>query len=308
MKIAIIGAGAMGCLYGAYLSRCHDICMVDIDRQQIDAIEKSGIKIDHTDHETMTFPNVRGVMSGQCCDAFDIVLLFVKSMYTEQALQQNKALFRPDTIVLSLQNGAGNDKKLEQYVTKENIIIGTSCHNAVNLGHGHVHHSAAGITTIGSNHQANDILNIVNNALSDADIELEISRDIQRIIWSKLLVNLSVNTFTAITQTPIGYMVKNQYAWDFAKRLVYEAIEVAEADGTYFDRREALNMVKSLCESAKHGYSSMYQDRQNQVKMEIDAINGAIVEQAKIYGVPTPYNTLIVDLIHAIEGSYKLYD
>ncbi len=76
---------------------------------------------------------------------------------------------------------------------------------------------------------------------------------------------------------------------------------------TYFDRREALEMVKSVCETAGGGYSSMYQDRKNHVKMEIDAINGAIVEQAKRYGVPTPYNTLIVDLIHAIEGAYDIY-
>lgn len=121
-------------------------------------------------------------------------------------------------------------------------------------------------------------------------------------------MNLSVNTLTAITETPIGYMIKNQHAWDFAKRLIYEAVEVAEADGTYFDRREALDMVKNVCVSAGEGYSSMYQDRKKRVKMEIDAINGAIVEQAKQYGVPTPYNTLIVDLIHAIEGAYEFYD
>lgn len=66
-------------------------------------------------------------------------------------------------------------------------------------------------------------------------METEVSLDIQRIIWSKLFVNLSVNTFIAITKTRIGYMVENKYAWDFAKRLIYEAIEVAKEDGTYFD-------------------------------------------------------------------------
>ncbi len=110
---------------------------------------------------------------------------------------------------------------------------------------------------------------------------------------------------TAITETPIGYMIKNDYAWNFAKRLIYEAVEVAEADGTYFDRREALAMVHKVCEDAGDGYSSMYQDKKKHIRTEIDAINGAIVEQAKQYGVSTPYNTLIVDLIHAIEGGYE---
>ncbi|MGP8307874.1 ketopantoate reductase family protein [Vibrio sp. YIC-376] len=308
MKIAIIGSGAMGCLYGAYLSKNHDIYMIDAQETQVQAIRESGITIQQMNGKTVVFPNINAFVSGECHHEVDMIILFVKSTYTDIALEQNKDLFNDSTVVVTLQNGAGNDRKIEKYASQKNIIIGTSKHNAVNLGNGTIKHPAAGITTIGSNHDANSVVDIVADVLREANLEVEVADDIQRIIWSKLLVNLSINTFTAITQTPIGYMIQNQYAWDFAKRLVYEAIEVAEADGTYFDRREALNMVKSVCETAGDGYSSMYQDRKNHVKMEIDAINGAIVEQAKLYGVPTPYNTLIVDLIHAIEGAYDLYD
>lgn len=308
MKIAIIGSGAMGCLYGAHLSKNHDIYMIDAQEAQVNAIQESGITIEQMNGQTAVFPNINAFVSGSCHHKVDMIILFVKSTYTDLALEQNKALFNDSTVVVTLQNGAGNDRKIEKYASQKNIIIGTSKHNAVNLGNGKIKHPAAGVTTIGSNHGANSVVDIVADVFREANLEVEVADDIQRIIWSKLLVNLSVNTFTAITQTPIGYMIKNQYAWDFAKRLVYEAIEVAEADGTYFDRREALNMVKSVCETAGDGYSSMYQDRKNHVKMEIDAINGAIVEQAKLYGVPTPYNTLIVDLIHAIEGAYDLYE
>ena len=307
MKIAVIGAGAMGCLYGAYLSNKHDVYMIDALEAQVQAIRDKGITIEEADGKTVVYPRVNAYLSGEYQEKVDIVIVFVKSTYTEQALEQNRALFKDSTLVMTLQNGAGNDRKIAQYVKKENIIIGTSKHNAVNLGMGRVEHPANGETTIGSNYEATDEVGTASAALEEAGFEVTVADDIQRIIWSKLLVNLSVNTFTAITQTPIGYMIKNQYAWDFAKRLIYEAIEVAEADGTYFDRREALNMVKGVCETAGDGYSSMYQDRKNHVKMEIDAINGAIVEQAKQYGVPTPYNTLIVDLIHAIEGAYDLY-
>ena len=118
---------------------------------------------------------------------------------------------------------------------------------------------------------------------------------------------ISINAFTAITQTPIGYMIKDKYAWDFAKRLIYEAVEVAEEDGTYFDRRQVLESVRQTCMRIADGYSSMYQDRRRKMKTEIDVINGAIVEQAKLYGVPVPYNSLIVDLVHAIEGAYEYY-
>ncbi|KIR01759.1 2-dehydropantoate 2-reductase [Lachnospiraceae bacterium TWA4] len=234
-----------------------------------------------------------------------MVILFVKSTYTSEALEINKQLFGEHTLVMTLQNGAGNDRKIAKYVKQENIIIGTTKHNSVNLGSGRIKHKAIGATTIGSKHDAIKNLEIAKNVLEETGFEVVVSEDIQWILWNKLFVNLSVNTLTAITRTKIGYMAENKAAWNFAKRLIYEAVEVAEADGTYFDRREALESVRKVCIDAAEGYSSMYQDVLKGNRTEIDAINGAIVEQAKLYGVPVPYNSLIVDLMHAIEGSYE---
>lgn len=308
MKIAIIGAGAMGCIYGAHLSKENEVIMIDAFQSQIDAINKKGIEIEDKEGNVLIYPNATACMTGTCDEEVDLVIVFVKTTATLTALESNKNLFRTNTLVMTLQNGAGNDRKIEQFVRKENIVIGTSTINAVNLGNGKTRRSGPGVTTIGSNYQEHQKVSLIGDMLEKSGLEVETSQDIQRIIWSKLFVNLAVNSFTALIETPIGYMVKNDYAWDFAKRLVYEAVEVAEADGTYFDRRDALEMVKKVCINAGEGYSSMYQDRQRRVEMEIDAINGAIVEQAKLYGVPTPYNTLIVNLIHAVEGAYEFYD
>lgn len=308
MKIAVIGSGAMGCLYGGYLSKNNEVVMLDSYKPQVEAINEHGITIVEPDGIENTYTNLRASVSGEFSEKVDLVIMLVKTMFTLEALEDNKNLFGKDTLVLTLQNGAGNDRKIANYVEKENIIIGTSKHNAINQGNGKSKHAAKGITTIGSNYEAKEKVERIAETFRESGFEIVVSEDIQRIIWSKLFVNLSINTLTAITETPIGYMIKNQYAWDFAKRLIYEAVEVAEADGTYFDRREALEMVRQLCVELGEGYSSMYQDRKRHVKMEIDAINGAIVEQAKQYGVPTPYNSLIVDLIHAIEGAYEFYD
>lgn len=309
MKIAVLGAGAMGCLYGAYLSKKNQVMMIDSYRPQVEAINAGGIGVIETDgSETYYKENISAFPSGECLEKVDMVIVFVKSTNTETALEENKKLFSDETLVMTLQNGAGNDRKVARYAAAENILIGTSKHNAINLGAGRTRHGGSGVTTLGSNSRCREPLERVAEALRTCGFEVTVSDDIQRIIWSKLFVNLSVNAFTAITETPIGYLAKNAYAWNFAKRLIYEAVEVAEADGTYFDRREVLEMVRKVCIDDACGYSSMYQDRKRRVKMEIDAINGAVVEQAKLYGVPTPYNALIVDLIHAIEGAYDLYD
>lgn len=305
MKIVIIGAGAMGCLYGAYLSEKNEVTMLDVYEPQVDAINKNGITIVEPDGTERQYKKVCAMKSGTCESVADLVVVFVKSIYSENALEENKALFGPDTVVMTLQNGAGNDRKIAKYVSRENIVIGTSKHNSINLGGGKVSHTGAGITTIGSNLGRIEALSKIEEVLSQSGFETEVSDDIQRIIWSKLFVNLSINTFTAITRAPIGFMIENQYAWDFAEKMICEAVDVAEADGTHFSYMEVLNMVHHVCENLEKGYSSMYQDVTRGIPTEIDAINGAIVQQAKLYNVPAPYNTLIVDLIHAIEGAYR---
>ena len=307
MKIVIIGAGAMGCLYGAYLSRKHEVIMLDSFDRQVEAINQNGITVLEEDGTENKFTNVKACISGEYKEAADLVVVFVKSTFTEDALRDNKKLFSDKTLVMTLQNGAGNDRKIAKYVNKKNIIIGTSKHNSVNLGGGKVRHSGSGETTIGSNLENNTNLDKIQAILEECGFKVEKTNDIQRVIWSKLFVNLSINTFTAITRAPIGSMIENKYAWDFAEKMICEAVDVAEADGTHFSYREVLNMVHHVCEDAGKGYSSMSQDVMNCRLTEIDAINGAIVEQAKLYNVKVHYNSLIVDLIHAIEGAYQYH-
>ena len=307
MKIVIIGAGAMGCLYGAYLSRKHEVIMLDSFDRQVEAINQNGITVLEEDGTENKFTNVKACISGEYKEAADLVVVFVKSTFTEDALRDNKKLFGDKTLVMTLQNGAGNDRKIAKYVNKKNIIIGTSKHNSVNLGGGKVRHSGSGETTIGSNLENNTNLDKIQEILEESGFKVEKTNDIQRVIWSKLFVNLSINTFTAITRAPIGSMIENKYAWDFAEKMICEAVDVAEADGTHFSYREVLNMVHHVCEDAGKGYSSMSQDVMNCRLTEIDAINGAIVEQAKLYNVKVHYNSLIVDLIHAIEGAYQYH-
>lgn len=303
MKIAVLGAGAMGCLYGAYLSKQNDVTLFDVYEPQVDSVKEHGLVMLEGEKET-TY-SIKAELNGTNIGAVDLCVVFVKATQTYDAVKENQTLIDDHTLVLTLQNGAGNDRDILNFARKENIIIGTSKHNSVSLGLGKVHHTASGITMLGTMDANSSKDTIVADVLNAVGLKAEVSDDIQRIIWSKLFVNMSINTLTALLQTKIGYMIRNKHAWDFARRVVYEGVEVAEADGTYFDRRETLEMVRQVCIDAGDGYASMYQDRKNKRITEIDKINGAVVEQAKLYGVPTPYNALIVDLIHAIEGTYE---
>lgn len=302
MRIAVIGSGAMGSLYGGYLSRNNEVILIDSYKEHIEEINQNGLIIIEEENECKY--DAKAYFSGTYNEKVDLVIVFVKATNTYEAIKENKNIISDDTLVMTLQNGSGNDKVIMNFVKRENIVIGTSKHNSVLVRPGVIHHKCSGVTTLGTMDIKSNKDESVGELLSESGLEIEISEDIPRIIWSKLFINMSVNTLTALLQTKIGYACTNEYAWNFVKRIVYEAVEVAEADGTYFDRREALESVRSVCEEAGNGYSSMYQDRINKRVTEIDRINGAVVEQAKLYGVPTPYNSLIVDLIHAIEGAY----
>ncbi len=205
-----------------------------------------------------------------------------------------KNIIGKDTVLLTLQNGAGNDRTIRDTYGRKNIIIGTSKHNCVNLGDGKIRHSGSGETVIGSLSGNIALAQWVKDVLESGGFETIASDNIQRIIWTKLFVNLSINALTALMDANIGLVVENKYAKDIAIHIVKEAIAVAKADGnTFFDEREILDMVFAIAEECADGHASMCQDMQNKRLTEVDAINGALVRAAKEYNLLPPYNAMI---------------
>lgn len=302
MKIAVIGAGAMGCFYGARLSACHDVYYIDAYQPQVDALNRDGITV--VEGETEQRYRARAFMSGNADERADLVILFVKTLFTERALTRNQNIIGKDTVLLTLQNGAGNDRTIKTHMDEKNIIIGTSKHNCVNLGDGKIRHSGSGETVIGSLSGNIALAQWVKDVLESGGFETIASDNIQRIIWTKLFVNLSINALTALMDANIGLVVENEYAKDIAIHIVKEAIAVAKADGNAFDEREILDMVFAIAEECADGHASMCQDMQNKRLTEVDAINGALVRAAKEYNLPAPYNAMITKLVHCREILY----
>ncbi|MBS1314824.1 MAG: hypothetical protein HP048_05695, partial [Clostridia bacterium] len=149
MKIAIIGAGAMGCLFGAYLSTHHEVTLIDVYPPQIEAINRTGVTVEEAD-EDVCYPGVKAVPIGCKLPVQDVLIVFVKNTQTEQALMQTKELIDEHSLVLTLQNGAGNDKVLSKFLPDGQIVVGTTKHNSINLGGGKVHHGSSGTTYVGS--------------------------------------------------------------------------------------------------------------------------------------------------------------
>lgn len=303
MKIAIIGAGAMGCLYGSYLASENELTMIDVSKECIDKINEDGICVEENGKLT-SFPAV-ACISGECDVKMDMVIIFVKTIYSVDALTMNKKIIDDHTILVTLQNGAGNDRILKEFVASDQIVIGNSEHNSVYTGPAEIRHSGSGITRIGSLEGNVEAVKTVFGVFSRAGIQTACIDNIQEIIWKKLMVNLSYNPLTAILDIGIGEIRENEDSWRLLKMLIEEALMVAEADGTALDHDEVFAEIERIAEKLGSGFTSMHQDIALGRKTEIDQINGAVVKQAELLGLDVPYNRMITSLIKAKERSRK---
>lgn len=302
MKIAVIGAGAMGCFYGTYLSQNHDVYLIAHTQEQANLLNEMGISM--TINSEKKHFNIPVYTSWDNIGSMDVVIIAVKSMVTQSAIQENLALVSKDTLVLTIQNGSGNDEDISKYVDSSNVIVGVTSYNCVNMESGVFRHSAKGITMVGSSAADLEKLELVVSLLNEAGIEAIVSENINKIIWSKLMLNTTINTFATILNCKPNHMLKSGYGWDYVKMVVKEVVDVAEKDGVHFDYQEALDWVHETCLAMGDGFPSMLQDRRNKRLTEIDKINGIVVKKAEKYGIAAPCNRLIVDIIHCMEELY----
>ena len=297
MKITVIGAGAMGLLYGAYLSRNNEVAMIDVSKEAVESINQNGITVEEKDSGKKFY--AKAYLSGEYDDVSDLAIVFVKSPYTAGAIEQNMKTIGKNTVIMTLQNGMGNDRVIAKQSGSENIIAGTSRHNSTLVHPGVCRHGGTGVTVIGG--ASEEILHKTAAVLKNAGFETEVSDDIRHIMWSKLFINLVINPFTAITGMKNGYMSECPSAVPFTERLIKEAIAVARADGQSFDFAEVVEGIRRTSAATCDGYSSMYQDCKSGRKTEVDAINGAVVRMAEKYGLSAPCNAIVTDIIHSLE-------
>ena len=307
MKIAILGAGAMGMLFGGRLSKENEVVLIDIDHTKVETINKDGIRIQEPDGRVAAF-HPKAVFSADRFGEMDLVIVFVKSMDSQGALTANKQLIGQGALVMSLQNGSGHDSVMKEFAAPDKIVIGTTQHNSSIIEPGAVHHGGSGKTFIGSMTGDGSRLRAVEATLNRCGFETEISDNIQKKIWEKLFINASASALTAVLQTKLGFLAESEHAWLLVCRLIKEAVEVANGDGMGFDEDEIRAQVRGLLERAQDGYTSIYADIRDGRKTEVDTISGAVVAASKRNGVPAPGHEFVVGLIHAMEHRREIQD
>ena len=299
MKIGIIGAGAMGSLYGARLSALpeNEVFLIDISREQIDAVNRDGLSMEEDD-ETIVFQNLKGVTQAADAGVCDLVVLFVKSTLTKIAVEGNRAVFGPDTIVVTLQNGLGNAEAIAEALGGGKILAGTTAHGATMLAPGKIRHAGSGKTILGELGKEKTERPAKLAALFNrAGLNTEVSDNVEGLIWDKLLVNTGINALTGLTELCNGQLLDYEELTAILEEAVLEGEAVARAKEVKLNFADPVAHTKEVCAATAKNRSSMLQDLTNHRRTEIETINGAIVKEGERTGVPTPVNRTLTRLI-----------
>ncbi len=300
MKIAVIGAGAMGSIYGGHLSLHNEVYLVDTNQTVVDHLQANGLVLQENGEEVTYRPNA--VTSTQGIENVDLIILFVKALFSRAALKGNQNLIGENTYVLTLQNGSGHEDILSEFVREDHIIIGTTEDNGAVLGLGHIRHGGEGRTNVGMlTEDKEGFLPKLKEAFDACGFQVKIHENIQQLIWDKLFTNVSLSAVTGVLQVDMGYIAANEHAWNMTKQLVHEAVEVATAMGLVFDEEAILEKVKKTSEGSPNGCTSIRADLRDGRKTEVDTISGSVVRAAKKYHVAAPTHAFLVEMVHAME-------
>jgi 2-dehydropantoate 2-reductase len=303
MKIAIVGAGAMGSLFGGRLSQAgHQVMLYDINREHVEAIQTDGLVIE--DLGTGKQEICRPIATTQAEDlrVAEILIIFVKSAATEAVARQFSEITGVGTIAVTMQNGLGNEAILKKHFGEHRTAAGVTSQGATFLGAGRIRHAGRGPTHLCMSDRDNEKLEDFVDALNRAGLETELEENIDDLIWSKLIINVGINALTALTGLPNGRLLEFSDCKALMADLVAEAVGVAEKRGVHLTYPDPLQTVYTVAEKTGGNRSSMLQDFDRKRQSEIDFINGAIVQEAEAFGLEVPVNRAVTRLVHIMDA------
>ncbi|WP_413762127.1 ketopantoate reductase family protein [Variovorax sp. Varisp41] len=294
MKVAVMGAGAVGCYYGAMLARAgHEVVLIGRPAH-VEAVRARGLRLEaqtfdeHVPMAASTEPDaVRGA---------DLVLFCVKSTDTEATAAQIAPHLAPGALVLTLQNGVDNDERARSVLRSHEVAAAVVYVATGMAGPGHVKHNGRGELVIAPSARGEEVA----QALRAAGVPTEISDNVRGALWAKLVLNCAYNALSAITQLPYGVLVRNEGVPGVLRDVVAECLAVARAEGVTIPG-DIDAAVAGIARTMPAQFSSTAQDLARGKRSEIDHLNGFVLRRGEALGVPVPVNRLLWTLVRLLE-------
>lgn len=302
MKIAVVGAGAMGSLFGGLLAeQGHDVTLVDVNAAHLQAIQSQGLRL-HDDRGDRPIHALRACRPNEADGTPDLVLVFTKTLHTASALAGVAHLVGPETYVLSLQNGLGNVEVIGQHVPAARILIGVTTWPADLVGPGHVHSHGQGVVRLMSaDGQKRPFVATVAQALDEAGLACTADAAVWTAIWEKVAFNAALNSICAATQCTVDQLGVIDDGRALAFAVVEEVLAVAQAQGiaVHPDACKA-RVADAIARHVGHK-PSMLQDVLAGRPTEIESINGAVVAAAAARGIRVPCTRTLLQIVRLVQ-------
>ncbi|WP_175684974.1 ketopantoate reductase family protein [Burkholderia anthina] len=311
MRVAILGAGAMGSLFGGLLAEHGEaVTLIDVNDAHLDAIRRDGLRIDDDRGERRiralqaVRPEAANAAAGASPDTpFDLLIVFTKSLHTRSALDGVRALLTPRTYVLTLQNGLGNVEALNAFVPLERILVGVTTWPADFAGAGHVRsHGAGTIRMMTADGASRPFAATVADTLSRAGLACSLDADVWAAIWEKVAFNAALNTLCAATGCTVDQLGREPDGPRLALAIAAETAAVARAKGIAVDGERIARNVEHAIGAHRGHRPSMLQDVLAGRRTEIDAISGQVVAAARETGVAVPHTDTLLALVRLIDA------
>lgn len=292
-SIVIAGTGAMACLFGARLARHVPVTLLGLWPEGLAALQ-SGIQWVEPDG-SQEIIQVRATSDPAQCQGAALALVLVKSWQTMRAARQLDECLAADGVALTLQNGLGNLEILQGALGPERAALGVTTSGATLLGPGQVRPGGTGLTHLAQHPRLEPLVIL----LRQAGFEVETHEDLQSLVWGKLAVNAGINPLTAILDVPNGALLDDQAARSIMVAAAEETAEVARRQGIKLPYVDASFQVMDVARRTAANISSMLADMRRGAPTEVDAINGAVVENGERLQVPTPVNWTMWRMVQA---------
>ena len=304
-KFGVIGVGPVGSIMGVHLAKAgHDVTLVDILKTHMDEIKRNGLTITGFNDINVLFPknNICYGIDELSRKDIDVIFISVKASVLSQILPMLKQVAKPGMTFISLQNGLDNEELISEVFGKENTlrIVVNYAGNIVDNGKVRMSFFNApnyiGMIDPAAEKKARTLAEVI----TAADLETAFTSDIKKYEWEKIILNAALSPVCALTRRTMKQMMEFEDTRGLAEAVLREGIEVAEANGIYFESG-FLEHCMGYLDKAGHHRTSMHVDIEKKNPTEIGFINDKIVKYGKAKGIPTPYNSTIVSLIRGSE-------
>ena len=307
-KVVVVGAGAMGGLFGGLLREGGlDVTLVDAAADHVAAIRAKGLRIVGVGGDRY-IPIAATTDAREVTNA-DVVLFQCKAFANEAAAKSIKHVFGGEAVAISFQNGLGNEEVLEGVLGKGRVVAGLTAQAGLVEAPGVVRNGGNLPTHIGEMAGGlSERVKKVAAAFSRSGLPTIASAEIKREKWKKLLGNIGLGTISAVTDFRSFEIMQVPEMRETVFRLVDEAAAVAKAEGISLDVDEARSVLMKLADTAGGGTgnskSSLREDLIRKRRTEIDTIHGTVAKLGRKHGLPTPTLDTMISLVKGLEAQY----